>query len=150
VADLPGEDAPGHFGLANGDYTHATAPNRRFPDLVTQRVLKAALDGEPCPSRPAKITEIAAHCTEREDAAAKVERQVRKAAAALLLLPRVGELFHGVVTGVKERGTFVRVSRPAVDGRIVQGFEGLDVGDAVRLRLVAVDAAQAHIDFATT
>jgi exoribonuclease-2 len=148
VADLPGKDAPGHFGLANGDYTHATAPNRRFPDLVTQRVLKAALDGEPCPYSPDDISEIAAHCTEREDAAAKVERQVRKAAAALLLQGRVGERFRGVVTGASEKGTWVRIFRPNVEGRVVRGERGLDVGDRVEVRLVGLDPGRGFIDFA--
>ena len=148
VADLPGKDAPGHFGLANGDYTHATAPNRRFPDLVTQRVLKAALAGAPCPYGPEEMAEIAAHCTEREDAAAKVERQVRKAAAALLLAGRVGERFRGVVTGASEKGTWVRIFRPNVEGRVVRGHRGLDVGDRVEVRLVSLDPARGFIDFA--
>jgi VacB/RNase II family 3'-5' exoribonuclease len=148
VADLPGADAPGHFGLANGDYTHATAPNRRFPDLVTQRVLKAALAGAPCPYSPAEITAIAAHCTEREDAAAKVERQVQKAAAALLLEGRVGERFHGVVTGASDKGTWVRIFRPNVEGRVVRGERGLDVGDKVEVRLVGLDPGRGFIDFA--
>lgn len=144
----PGQRGNGHFGLAVTDYAHATAPNRRFSDLVTHRLLKAALRRDGPPYAFEALAAIAAHCNRQESAANKVERQVRKAAAALLLAPRVGELFHGVVTGVKERGTFVRTSRPVVEGRIVQGFEGLDVGDPVRVRLVAVDAAQAHIDFA--
>lgn len=148
VADLPGADAPGHFGLANGDYTHATAPNRRFPDLVTQRVLKAALAGAPCPYSPAEIAEIAAHCTEREDAAAKVERQVRKGAAALLLEGRVGERFRGVVTGASDKGTWVRIFRPDVEGRVVRGERGLDVGDKVEVRLVGLDPGRGFIDFA--
>lgn len=148
MADLPGADAPGHFGLANGDYTHATAPNRRFPDLVTQRVLKAALAGAPCPYSPTEITALAAHCTEREDAAAKVERQVRKAAAALLLEGRIGERFRGVVTGASDKGTWVRIFRPYVEGRVVRGDRGLDVGDRVEVRLVGLDPARGFIDFA--
>jgi exoribonuclease-2 len=144
-----GQRGNGHFGLAVTDYAHATAPNRRFSDLVTHRLLKAALRRDGPPYAFADLAGIAAHCNRQETAANKVERQVRKAAAALLLAPRVGELFHGVVTGVKAGGTFVRTTRPVVEGRIVQGFEGLDVGDPVRVRLLEVNAAQAHIDFAT-
>jgi exoribonuclease-2 len=143
----PGQRGNGHFGLAVTDYAHATAPNRRFPDLVTHRLLKAALRRDAPPYAFETLATLAAHCNRQETAANKVERQVRKAAAALLLAPRVGELFRGVVTGVKPGGTFVRTARPVVDGRIVQGFEGLDVGDPVRLRLLAVDAARAYIDF---
>jgi exoribonuclease-2 len=147
-AAAPGQHGNGHFGLAVRDYAHATAPNRRFPDLVTHRLLKAALRHDGPPYGFDELATIATHCNRQAAAAGKVERQVRKAAAALLLAPRVGELFHGVVTGVKDSGTFVRTTRPVVEGRIVQGFEGLDVGDPVRVRLLAVEPALAHIDFA--
>ena len=143
----PGQRAPGHFGLAVNDYTHSTAPNRRYPDLITQRLLKAALHGAPPPFSDAELTQLAAHCTEQEDNANKVERQVRKSAAALLLAPRIGETFSAIVTGVSAKGTWVRTSRPVAEGRVVQGFEGLDVGDKPKVELVGVDAARGFIDF---
>jgi exoribonuclease-2 len=143
----PGHRAPGHFGLAVNDYTHSTAPNRRYPDLITQRLLKAALQGEPPPYGDEELTELAAHCTVQEDNANKVERQVRKSAAALLLAPRIGETFSSIVTGVSAKGTWVRTSRPVAEGRVVQGFEGLDVGDKPKVELVGVDAARGFIDF---
>jgi exoribonuclease-2 len=143
----PGHRAPGHFGLAVNDYTHSTAPNRRYPDLVTQRLLKAALHGAPPPFSDPELAALAAHCTVQEDNASKVERQVRKSAAALLLAPRIGETFAAIVTGVSAKGTWVRISRPVAEGRVVQGFEGLDVGDKPRVELVGVDAARGFIDF---
>ena len=143
----PGLAHPGHFGLAVNDYTHSTAPNRRYPDLITHRLLKAALTGAPPPFSDAELTELAAHCTEQEDNAAKVERQVRKSAAAVLLAPRVGETFDGIVTGVSAKGTWVRISHPVAEGRIVQGYDGLDVADRVRVKLVSVDPQHGFIDF---
>jgi exoribonuclease-2 len=143
----PGHQAPGHFGLAVNDYTHSTAPNRRYPDLITQRLLKAAMAGAPPPLSDAELTQLAQHCTEQEDNAAKVERQVRKSAAALLLESRVGETFNAIVTGVSAKGTWVRVVHPVVEGRVVQGYEGLDVGDKPRVELVGVDAVRGFIDF---
>jgi exoribonuclease-2 len=140
----------GHFGLAVNDYAHSTAPNRRFPDLVTQRLLKAAMAGQPPPYSAEALAAIGRHCTLQEDNASKVERQVLKAAAAYLLDGRVGETFDAVVTGAAAKGTFVRIGRPMLEGRVVRGFEGLDVGDRLRVRLVAVDAAQSHIDFERT
>ena len=137
----------GHFGLAVNDYAHSTAPNRRFPDLVTQRLLKAALARKASPYSIETLTEIARHCTLQEDNANKVERQVLKAAAAWLLQHRIGETFQAIVTGAAPKGTYVRIARPLVEGRVVRGFEGLDVGDALRVRLVSVDAAQSFIDF---
>ena len=142
-----GASGLGHFGLAVNDYAHSTAPNRRFPDLVTQRLLKAALAGEAPPYSAETLAEIARHCTLQEDNANKVERQVLKAAAAFLLNGRIGETFDAIVTGAAAKGTFVRIGRPLLEGRVVRGFEGLDVGDTLRVRLVAVDAAQSFIDF---
>lgn len=143
----PGQRAPGHFGLAVNDYTHSTAPNRRYPDLVTQRLLKAALAGAAPPLGDAELTQLAQHCTLQEDNANKVERQVRKSAAALLLAPRIGQRFAAIVTGASAKGTWVRISNPVAEGRVVQGFEGLDVGDQPRVELVGVDAARGFIDF---
>ncbi|TWO71727.1 RNB domain-containing ribonuclease [Caenimonas sedimenti] len=136
-----------HFGLAVNDYAHSTAPNRRFPDLVTQRLLKAAIAGNAAPYSAEELTAIAKHCTLQEDNANKVERQVLKAAGAYLLHHRIGERFDALVTGAAPKGTFVRIHSPLLEGRVVRGFEGLDVGDAVNVRLVAVDAAQGFIDF---
>ncbi|MEO8121297.1 MAG: RNB domain-containing ribonuclease, partial [Rhodoferax sp.] len=137
----------GHFGLAVNDYAHSTAPNRRFPDLVTQRLLKAAIAGEAPPYSAEQLTEIAQHCTLQEDNASKVERQVLKAAGAWLLQGRIGEVFDALVTGAAAKGTYVRISRPLLEGRVVRGFEGLDVGDTARVRLLAVDAEKSFIDF---
>ncbi len=146
--DLPGQKAQGHFGLAVTDYTHSTAPNRRFPDLVTQRLLKAALSGEPSPYTNDELSALARHCTEQETNATKVERQVSKSAAAQLLASRVGERFDGLVTGASEKGTWVRILHPAVEGKVVRGFHGLDVGDRVKVELVHTDVDRGHIDFA--
>ena len=143
----PGQAVVGHFGLAVNDYTHSTAPNRRYPDLITHRLLKAAMRGAPPPISDAELTELAAHCTLQEDNAAKVERQVRKSAAAVLLGARIGQSFDGIVTGVSGKGTWVRIAHPIAEGRIVQGLEGLDVADRVRVQLVAVDAKRGFIDF---
>ncbi|HQS31290.1 RNB domain-containing ribonuclease, partial [Polaromonas sp.] len=137
----------GHFGLAVNDYAHSTAPNRRFPDLVTQRLLKAALAGEPPPYSNEQLTEIARHCTLQEDNASKVERQVLKAAGAWLLHDRIGDVFDAIVTGAVAKGTFVRISSPLLEGRVVRGFDGLDVGDTLRVRLLSVDAEKSFIDF---
>jgi exoribonuclease-2 len=147
TAQPPDDTSPGHFGLAVNDYAHSTAPNRRFPDLVTQRLLKAAIAGDAPPYALEALGDIARHCTLQEDNANRVERQVLKAAAALLLHGRIGEVFDAVVTGAPAKGTFARITHPMVEGRVMRGHEGLDVGDAVRLRLVAVDAAQGFIDF---
>jgi VacB/RNase II family 3'-5' exoribonuclease len=144
----PGSTDAGHFGLATHDYTHATAPNRRFADLVTQRLLKAVLAGQPCPYSLDDLTKIAAHCTEREDAARKVERQVRKEAAAESITARVGQTFDAIVTGVSPKGTYVRVVTPPVEGRVMRGESGLDVGDRARVKLLSTDPARGFIDFA--
>ena len=147
VSELPGETAPGHFGLAVRDYAHSTAPNRRYPDLITQRLLKAALAGDPCPYGPDELEELARHCTEAEDAARKVERQVGKSAAALVLEARIGERFEALVTGAAPKGTWVRLLHPPLEGRLVQGFEGVDVGDRIRVELVQTDVDRGFIDF---
>ena len=142
-----GGSGAGHFGLAVNDYAHSTAPNRRFPDLVTQRLLKAALAGEAPPYSDEALGAIAQHCTLQEDNASRVERQVLKAAAAFLLEGRIGDVFDAIVTGAAPKGTFVRISSPMLEGRVVRGFEGLDVGDTLRVRLVAVEAQKSYIDF---
>jgi len=143
-------DAPpaGHFGLAVNDYAHSTAPNRRFVDLVTQRLVKSALAGRAPPYSNEALDAIAQHCTAQEDNASTIERRVLKAAAAYLLQGRIGETFDAIVTGVATKGTFVRIASPLVEGRLVHGAEGLDVGDAVRVRLEGVDIDQRFIDFA--
>jgi VacB/RNase II family 3'-5' exoribonuclease len=147
IAELPEGNAPGHFGLAVKDYAHSTAPNRRYPDLLTQRLLKAALDGKPAPYNKDQLDELAAHCTEAEDAVNKVERQVGKSAAALLLESRIGEQFDSIVTGASEKGTWVRLLSVPVEGKVVQGFDGLDVGNRVRVQLISVDVQRGFIDF---
>ncbi|MFP5285792.1 MAG: RNB domain-containing ribonuclease [Thermoanaerobaculia bacterium] len=147
TVDLPGRPAPGHFGLAADDYTHATAPNRRYPDLVTQRLVKAALAGRPAPYEPDALEELARWCTRREDDARRVERQVSKSAAALLLADRIGDTFEAIVTGASEKGTWVRTCRHPVEGRLTRGHEDLDVGDRVSVRLVSVDVERGFIDF---
>ena len=146
--ERPGMETDGHFGLAVRDYTHSTAPNRRFPDLIAQRLLKAGLAGEKPPYSDEELTALAGHCTLQEDNADKVERQVRKSAAALLLVNRIGQRFDGIVTGASEKGTWVRVSGPSAEGKVVRGFEGLDVGDRVRVELVGADVQRGFIDFA--
>ncbi len=146
--DLPGRAAFGHFGLAVKDYTHSTAPNRRFPDVLTQRLLKAAMAGSAVPYTNEELAALARHCTEQEDAATKVERQVRKSAAALLLESRIGERFDAFVTGAAEKGTWVRIAHPAAEGKLVRGAERLDVGDHVRVVLLRTDVERGFIDFA--
>ena len=150
IVERPGQTATGHFGLAVKDYTHSTAPNRRFPDLITERLLKAALAGETPPYADAELEDLAAHCTEQEDNADKVERRVRKSAAALLLEKRVGERFDAVVTGASEAGTWVRIFDPPVEGKLVHGFEGLSVGKKLRVKLIGADVERGFIDFVRT
>ncbi len=147
MAELPEGDAQGHFGLAVKDYGHSTAPNRRYPDLLTQRLLKAAIEGKPAPYNKDDLDVLAAHCTEAEDAANKVERRVEKSAAALLLESRIGEQFDSIVTGASEKGTWVRLFTIPVEGKLVHGFEGMDVGDRLRVQLVSADVQQGFIDF---
>jgi exoribonuclease-2 len=147
VVEPPGGEQEGHFGLAVHDYTHSTAPNRRYADLVTQRLLKATAAGAPAPYSEAELTQIAAHCTEREDAARKVERLMRKVMAASVLSGRVGEIFEGIITGASPKGIYVRLLKFPAEGRVMRGAQGIDVGDKVRVRLLSVDVAQGFIDF---
>ena len=147
VAESPGDVAPGHFGLAVVDYTHSTAPNRRYPDLITQRLLNAAMSQQPVPYGKDELAALAKHCTEEEDAAKKVERQVGKSAAAMLLQSRIGERFDAIVTGAASKGTWARLLDPPVEGRVVRGFEGLDVGQSIRVQLIRTDVEQGFIDF---
>ncbi|HYX22404.1 MAG TPA: RNB domain-containing ribonuclease [Thermoanaerobaculia bacterium] len=147
VVEKPGAPPIGHFGLAVRDYTHSTAPNRRFPDLITQRLLKAALAGSAAAYSAPELEGLAAHCTEQEDDANKVERQVRKSAAALLLEKKVGQRFDAVVTGASEKGTWVRIFEPPAEGKLVHGFDGLEVGDRVRVKLIGTDVERGFIDF---
>jgi exoribonuclease II len=146
VVETPSQTPLGHFGLAVRDYSHSTAPNRRYPDLVTHRLLKSALAGSPPPNMGA-LEALATHCTERENEADKVERQIRKSAGASLLSNHIGETFEAIVTGASDKGTWVRVMKPPVEGKVVRGESGLDVGDRCRVRLVAVDIPNGYIDF---
>jgi VacB/RNase II family 3'-5' exoribonuclease len=157
VVQHPGTLSEGHFGLAVHDYTHSTAPNRRYPDLITQRLLKAVIaqrthenagGGSPLPYNESELNAIAARCNQMESAARKVERLMRKAAAAVLLGQRIGEVFDAIVTGVSEKGTFVRLIKPPAEGRVMRGEHGLDVGDRVRVRLIETNPERGFIDFA--
>ena len=147
VVERPGGSAAGHFGLAVKDYAHSTAPNRRYPDLITQRLLKAAVAGRALPYQNDELAALATHCTEAEDAAKKVERQVTKSAAALLLETRLGEQFDAIITGASAKGTWVRLLHPPVEGRLESGVEGLDVGHRLRVQLVRTDVERGFIDF---
>ena len=144
----PNQPSPGHFGLAVQDYTHSTAPNRRFPDVVTQRLLKAWLGHSAAPYSEVELNAIAQRCTEREDAARKVERDMQKRIAAVVLHPHIGQSYPAIVTGVNNYGTFVRTLDPHVDGMLVHGGKGLDVGDRVTVKLVSTDPERGFIDFA--
>jgi exoribonuclease-2 len=148
VLEPAGETAPGHFGLAVQDYTHSTAPNRRFADVVTQRLIKAMLAGQPNPYSDNELTAVAANCTQKEDAARKVEREMSKRLAAIAMQRRIGETFDAIVTGVTDHGTFVRVLQPHVEGLLAQGAQGLDVGDKLKAKLVRTDVSKGYIDFA--
>jgi len=148
AVERPGDEAPGHFGLAVKDYTHSTAPNRRYPDLLTQRLLKAAVAGSASPYSAESLGELARRCTEKENDANKVERHLRKSAAALLLSTRIGDRFDGVVTGASDKGTWVRLFSPPIEGRIERGQTGLDVGDKVAVTLLSTDVERGFIDFA--
>jgi exoribonuclease R len=145
--DLPGKDPGGHFGLATHDYSHATAPNRRYADLVTQRLVKATLADAPAPYSNEELATIAARCTEREDAENKVERSVRKTIAALMLSDRIGETFDAIVTGANAKGTFARMMHPPAEGMVIRNHQGFDVGDKVKVKLVSADPNKGYIDF---
>jgi VacB/RNase II family 3'-5' exoribonuclease len=147
VVQVPGDDVTGHFGLAVKDYAHSTAPNRRYPDLITQRLLKAAVAGGAQPYENDELAALAKHCTKMEDAAKKVERQVTKSAAAMLLESRIGERFDAIVTGAADKGTWVRLLHPPIEGRLESGFEGMDVGHRLRVQLVRTDVERGYIDF---
>jgi exoribonuclease-2 len=148
AVEVPGRAQTGHFALAVRSYMHSTAPNRRYPDIVTQRLVKAALSGLPPAYDIPSLERLAVHCTDQEDDATRIERQVRKSAAALLLEGRTGEVYDAIVTGASSKGTWVRVLHPPVEGRIMQGAAGVDVGDQVRVRLLSTDVERGFIDFA--
>jgi len=147
IVQLPGGSVAGHFGLAVKDYAHSTAPNRRYPDLITQRLLKAAMAGRVQPYENDELAALAKHCTEEEDAAKKVERQVTKSAAAMLLESRIGEQFDAIITGAADKGTWVRLVHPPIEGRLESGFEGMDVGQGLRVQLVRTNVERGYIDF---
>jgi exoribonuclease-2 len=150
VVERPGQQPTGHFGLAVQDYSHSTAPNRRFPDLVTHRLLKAVLAGQASPYGDGELEELARHCTDREDDANKVERQVRKSAAAMLMESRIGQRFDAIVTGATDHGVWVRLLDPHVEGKLVHGEEGLEVGSKLRVKLISTDAERGFVDFVRT
>jgi VacB/RNase II family 3'-5' exoribonuclease len=150
VLERPGDPEQGHFGLAVQDYTHSTAPNRRFADLVTQRLIKTVLANQPAPYSDDDLAAIAANCTSKEDAARKVEREMSKRIAAVAMTSRIGELFDAIVTGVTPHGTFVRVLQPHVEGLLARGQQGVDVGDKLRVKLLSTDVQRGYIDFART
>ena len=147
VLERPGDPEPGHFGLAVQDYTHSTAPNRRFADVVTQRLIKALLDGKAGPYPDSELAGIATNCTQKEDAARKVEREMTKRLSAVAMSHWIGETFDAMVTGVTPKGTFVRVLKPRVEGLLAQGAQGLHVGDKVRVKLTRTDVQRGYIDF---
>lgn len=147
VLELPQRATQGHFGLAVKDYTHSTAPNRRFPDLITQRLVHAALDGARPPYSNDELAALSLHCTQQEDQATKVERRVAKSAGASLLASSIGDRYEAIVTGASAKGTWVRISRPAVEGKLIRGFDGLDVGDPVTVALFSTDIERGFIDF---
>ena len=147
VVETPGATAIGHFGLATRDYMHSTAPNRRFPDLITERLLKALLANEPAPYTSGELGLLATHCTQQEDNAKKVERQVRKSEAALVLESRIGQRFDGIITGSSSKGTWVRIFSPPVEGKLVSGGPSLKVGQKLRVRLVSANVERGFIDF---
>ncbi|HSB25169.1 MAG TPA: RNB domain-containing ribonuclease, partial [Burkholderiaceae bacterium] len=148
AVDVPGAEPIGHFGLAVRDYTHSTAPNRRFPDLVTLRMVKSVLSGGPAAYSLAELAQLAPHCTQQEDAAQKVERRMRKSEAALLLQSRIGHTFDALVTGRTPSGTFVRVLAPPVEGMLMgPGADDFEVGEPLHVRLVSTNVERGFIDF---
>jgi exoribonuclease-2 len=144
---LPGENTTGHFGLAVRNYSHSTAPNRRYPDLVTHRLLKAAMAGNDLTYSREELEALATHCTRKENDAKKVERQVSKSAAALVLESRIGDRFDAIVTGSADKGTWVRIMHPHIEGRVVDGHQGLDVGQHIRVELIDTNVEKGYIDF---
>jgi exoribonuclease-2 len=144
---FPGEKTTGHFGLAVRNYSHSTAPNRRYPDLVTHRLIKSAIAGQPVPYSGDELVSLALHCTQKENDAKKVERQVSKSAAALVLESRIGDRFDAIVTGAADKGTWVRIVHPHIEGRVVDGYRGLDVGQHIRVELVDTNVEKGFIDF---
>ena len=147
VVETPGSISEGHFGLAVKDYAHSTAPNRRYPDLVTQRLLKSAMAGHSIPYSIEQLKQIAYHCTIKEDDVRKVERQVEKSAAAMLMESRIGEVFEAIVSGASPKGTWIRLYHPHVEGRLVIGFKGLEVGHRLKVCLIKIDVESGFIDF---
>ena len=147
VLSRPGDKDQGHFALAAHDYTHSTAPNRRFADTVTQRLIKSILSREPAPYSDQQLDSIARNCTHKEDAARKVERVMNKRIAAVALQHRIGETFAAVVTGVTPKGVFVRVSGPPAEGLLVRGQQEVDVGDQLQVTLVSADPRRGYLDF---
>jgi exoribonuclease-2 len=147
VVEIPGEESVGHFGLAERDYTHSTAPNRRYPDLITLRMMKAILTNSPAPYGVNELEYLAAHCTRQEDAARKVERRVRKSEAALLLGPMIGHHFDSIVTGHADKGTWVRLLMPPVEGRLIRKIGKIKVGQQIKVKLVLADVERGFIDF---
>ena len=147
IIDIPGTIPPGHFGLAVKDYAHSTAPNRRYPDLITQRLLKSAISGNSIPYSTEQMEQIAQHCTLKEDDVTKVERQVEKSANAILMKSRVGEVFDAIVSGASPKGTWIRLFHPHVEGKLVTGFNGLKVGQQLKVRLTHINVESGFIDF---
>ncbi len=147
IVETPGSVSPGHFGLAVKDYTHSTAPNRRYPDIITQRLLKSAISGSAIPYSTEQLEQIARHCTLKEDDVRKVERQVEKSANALLMESRINEEFEAIVSGSSSKGTWVRILHPHAEGKLVNGFKGLKVGYKIKVRLIHIDAEAGFIDF---
>ncbi|HMD14499.1 MAG TPA: RNB domain-containing ribonuclease, partial [Bacteroidota bacterium] len=147
MVQIPGKSSAGHFGLAVKDYAHSTAPNRRFPDLITQRLLKAVMTKDPTPYSIDELELLARHCTENEDAVKKVERQVAKSAAAMVLESKLNQRFDAIVTGASAKGTWVRLMHPPIEGKLVNGFEGADVGHRISVQLVHIDVERGYIDF---
>jgi len=148
VLERPGDPEQGHFGLAVQDYTHSTAPNRRYADIVTQRIIKAWMQKQANPYSDDELAAVANNCTLKEDAARKVEREMSKRIAAVALSGRIGEMFDAIITGMIPKGTFVRVLQPHVEGLLVHGQQSLDVGDKLRVKLVNTDVQRGYIDFA--
>src|SRR5664280_1222195 len=147
ILEKPGDSEEGHFGLAVKDYTHSTAPNRRFPDLVTQRLLKSAIAGKPVPYTLEQLEQIANHCTVKEDDVKKVERQVEKSANAILIESKIGEEFDAIVSGASPKGTWIRLLFPHVEGKLVKGYNGLKVGQKIKARLIQINVKEGFIDF---